>query len=432
MMRSVGQWVRRHPWWSVVVAGAAVAAVRAVPWLLVIGVIAGVVVWRRRGRARRIRTTQAMSHEGILPGPVQPVLSRVSSAVSGDARAGFPTFDGRPLFDWVDVIAALKRDGELGRALVIADGCMKSMAAAAMQDPAYVMEFYVKQVAVIMRKLGDHQGEVTMLEDWLGLGLPAPREDYRLDLKKRLAKAQELAAKAEGGDASIYRQEWKRLVELEKQAKTSGRDLTGNGVSSGQTQLTGATHPPVSRLHHDKGGWLPSVEELTRPVFVAVDFETANRSRVSACQIALIKVADGKVVERFNTLLQPPSGHGRFEFTHLHGITAVDTIDAPQWPQVAPTICNLIAGVPVYAHNATFDAGVWQALDSHYGISTYPQRFYCTMRLAQHHLKGLANWELPTVIAACSPTFNLNHHNATSDAEACALIVHTLQTTTHH
>ena len=46
-----------------------------------------------------------------------------------------PKFDGRDICDWVDDIAALKRSGDLSRALHVARGCMDAMIAAARLTP---------------------------------------------------------------------------------------------------------------------------------------------------------------------------------------------------------------------------------------------------------------------------------------------------------
>ena len=66
----------------------------------------------------------------------------------------------------------------------------------------------------------DYSGELATLDKWFSLGLPAPREDYRIDLQKRRAKAQERCLLNNAvRDASAYNAEWKRLVELEKHVK---------------------------------------------------------------------------------------------------------------------------------------------------------------------------------------------------------------------
>lgn len=164
------------------------------------------------------------------------------------------------------------------------------------------------------------------------------------------------------------------------------------------------------------------------PSFVAVDFETANRlGGVSACQVALVRVTNGSVVERVSTLLRPPIGYDRFEFTWLHGIGADQTANAPSWGESSEMIKEFVGELPVYAHNASFDSKVWSDLDGYFGTGTYPSKFYCSYRLAQRTVPGLSNYKLPTVAYACAPEFHLDHHKADSDAEACALIVANIQ-----
>ena len=55
--------------------------------------------------------------------------------------------------------------------------------------------------------------------------------------------------------------------------------------------------------------YIPNLHFLRQPSFVAVDFETANRGGgVSACQVALVKMKDGQVIDEFSTFIQPPQG----------------------------------------------------------------------------------------------------------------------------
>lgn len=173
---------------------------------------------------------------------------------------------------------------------------------------------------------------------------------------------------------------------------------------------------------------VPSFETLMSPSFVAVDFETANRGGgVSACQVALVRVRNGEVVGRYSTYIRPPAGYDRFEFTWLHGISARHVADAPAWDQATEQVEDFVGDDPVYAHNAAFDSRVWRELDAHFSTDTVPRRFYCSFRLAQRAVPGLVNYKLPTVIHECVPEFDLDHHQADSDAEACALIVARIQ-----
>ncbi len=173
---------------------------------------------------------------------------------------------------------------------------------------------------------------------------------------------------------------------------------------------------------------IPSASDLASRTFVAVDFETANRSGgVSACAVALVKVSDGHVVDRLTTYLKPPAGFDHFEFTWLHGISALHTSDAPSWHEAVDEVAGFVGGAPVYAHNAPFDAKVWRELDQYFGLRTAPRAMYCSYRLARRVRPGLPNYKLPTVTKAFAPSFVLDHHQAASDAEACALIVAAIQ-----
>lgn len=334
-----------------------------------------------------------------------------------------PTFQGRDICDWVDDIARMKREGNLQQALLIAEGCMKAMIEASVRNPANVMEFYVVQVAIIQRKMKSYAAEIYTIETWLSMNIPPTRDDHRLDLEKRLAKAKEMLAKENGQDASPFTLEWKRLVELEKRKKIMGYS-GGSGSSTGKS----AASPSGSYIPNRRSPWVAPEKALNSPSFVAVDFETANRQGgVSACQIALVKIHEGRIVDRMNTLIKPPRGFDSFEFTYLHGIAARDVRHSPSWMDIAPAVDGFVKGLPVYAHNAAFDAKVWRNLDEYFGTRTLPTDFYCSYRTAQRLIPGLENYKLPTVSAALVPNYRLNHHRADSDAEACALIVAALQ-----
>ena len=339
-----------------------------------------------------------------------------------------PTYNGRNICDWGSDISALKRSGDLSRALVIARGCMDAMIASARLNPVNVAEYYVSQVAIIQHKQKDYEGEIETIERWLALGLPAPREDYRLELRKRLAKAHEIVAKQRGEDSSEYHAQWKHFVELEKAAKAAQK---GSAPVSSTGRSAVSADVPYGRSQsqsRQRSSWVAPREILAKPSFVAVDFETANRQGgVSACQIALVKISGGRVVDRASTLIRPPAGFDKFEFTYLHGISARDVRRAPMWPDIAAWVAGFHGGLPVYAHNAAFDARVWRELDSFFGTRTLPGSFFCSYRTAQQLVPGLENYKLPTVTRALVPGFKLNHHRADSDAEACALVVAALQ-----
>ena len=127
--------------------------------------------------------------------------------------------------------------------------------------------------------------------------------------------------------------------------------------------------------------YIPAPVLFASRSFVAVDFETANNHGASACQIGVVKFCDGRVVERFTTLLRPPAGRDEFLYTHVHGITGRDVVNAPAWPEIAGEVAQLVAGDPVHAHNAAFDPQVWAALDTQVRTGPVSGWFYCPYRL---------------------------------------------------
>ena len=155
--------------------------------------------------------------------------------------------------------------------------------------------------------------------------------------------------------------------------------------------------------------------------FTAVDFETANGSRASACAVALVRVRAGRVVEQLDSLIRPVDGGGFNGFNiRVHGIRPSDVYDAPTWAELWPQVRDFVAGDALVAHNASFDRGVWRAASSLEGLNAPEPEFFCTLRLSRRFL-DLPSHRLPLVAAALDlPAFS--HHQAAADALACASI----------
>lgn len=147
--------------------------------------------------------------------------------------------------------------------------------------------------------------------------------------------------------------------------------------------------------------------------FTALDFETAQPQRSSICQVGLVRVVEGTIVDHLNLLIQPPQNNYWSRFTAIHGISARDTLHAPTfaeaWPQILPFIENQV----VVAHNGfSFDFPVLHHTLSYYDLPTPSYRKYCTYRIYGQNLKALCTqYEIP-----------LNHHDALSDAKACTAL----------
>jgi DNA polymerase-3 subunit epsilon len=153
--------------------------------------------------------------------------------------------------------------------------------------------------------------------------------------------------------------------------------------------------------------------------FAAIDFETANHSQDSACAVGVVIVEGGRIVARLHERIRPPSR--QFAFTHIHGLAWNDVRHAPSFDAVWTGITSELTGVEfLAAHNAPFDRSVLGACCATYGLAATTLPFICTVRLAR------AQWNLhPTKLPdVCRHLgISLRHHQADSDAEACARIV---------
>ncbi len=77
------------------------------------------------------------------------------------------------------------------------------------------------------------------------------------------------------------------------------------------------------------------------PTFVAIDFETADTGRDSACAVGVVRVEAGRVVRREHRLIRPP--RRTFQFTYLHGISWRDVEREGTFDDVRPTLASVLA-----------------------------------------------------------------------------------------
>jgi DNA polymerase-3 subunit epsilon len=155
------------------------------------------------------------------------------------------------------------------------------------------------------------------------------------------------------------------------------------------------------------------------PSFVAIDFETADPGRDSACAVGLVRVERGRVIGRQSHLIRPPRSF--FQFTYIHGITWEMVSGEPTFRKLWPKLKSAFEGADfLAAHNAAFDRSVLEACCAQARLRPPRLPFVCTVRLARQSW-GIRPTKLPDVCRYLG--LPLNHHDALSDAEACARIV---------
>jgi DNA polymerase III subunit epsilon len=152
---------------------------------------------------------------------------------------------------------------------------------------------------------------------------------------------------------------------------------------------------------------------------VAIDFETADNGRDSACAIGMVRVLNGAVVAQQAWLIRPPRRD--IYYTHIHGLSWEDVCDAPDFAACWPEIHDFIGDADfLAAHNAGFDRGVMNGCCDAAGITPPDLPWICTVKLARRAWK-VRPTKLPDVCRHL--VISLNHHDAASDAHACAQII---------
>jgi DNA polymerase-3 subunit epsilon len=156
--------------------------------------------------------------------------------------------------------------------------------------------------------------------------------------------------------------------------------------------------------------------------FIAIDFETANPQRVSACALGYAKVSNCKVVEASGYLIKPVGGHAAFQ-SKIHGIKDEHTFDKPYFGELFPQIRDIFS-YPLVAYSL-FDKQVLNALSEYFDLGLNFD-YTDSSAIAKEKLPSLKDCKLKTLVKHFGlPVFK--HHDAAEDALACARVFLELQ-----
>lgn len=154
--------------------------------------------------------------------------------------------------------------------------------------------------------------------------------------------------------------------------------------------------------------------------FIALDVETANSSKSSICSLGLVTVKNGKIINSEEYLIKPKDLYFNLINTRIHGITAEQVRHSPEFVEIWKIIAPKILESLVIAHNTDFDIPAIQGALGQYGITKPTIQHACTLRLCRYFFPKLSSHKLSHI--ADHLGFQLNHHNALSDAETAAKI----------
>lgn len=156
--------------------------------------------------------------------------------------------------------------------------------------------------------------------------------------------------------------------------------------------------------------------------FACVDVETANWDRESICQVGLVTVKNGSIVDTWNTLVNPEDWFDGWN-VKLHGISEEMVSDAPTFPQIRDELYRRMADLIVVSHTS-FDRVAIEWAAEKYDLDPPQATWLDSARIARRAWPdryARAGYGLKTVASDLGITFK--HHDALEDARAAVEIV---------
>ena len=157
--------------------------------------------------------------------------------------------------------------------------------------------------------------------------------------------------------------------------------------------------------------------------FVVLDLETTAMKPENGyiVDIAALRVRNGEVVDRFESLVNP----GRTIVGHqIHGLSDDDVANAPTAAEVLPRFAEWVGDAPLVAHNVGFDLPfILRHLPN--DVDWQPSAIYDTLELAYQLFPDAGSYKLADLIRFVFGRDHAAAHRAMPDAEATAeLFIH--------
>ncbi len=154
---------------------------------------------------------------------------------------------------------------------------------------------------------------------------------------------------------------------------------------------------------------------------IVLDFETTGISPDygdRAIEIGAVKVMDGQIVDRFQSLMNPGVAVSAF-IEDYTGITNQMVQDSPPAAEVMLNFAEFIGNTPLVAHNASFDRRFLNSEFDRIGLRR-KENFGCSMLISRRVYPDSPNHKLETLVRYKMLLSDGTFHRALADAEMTA------------
>jgi DNA polymerase-3 subunit epsilon len=216
---------------------------------------------------------------------------------------------------------------------------------------------------------------------------------------------------------------------IEREVKEDYEKKTQNDTKTYRDYRPKVTYQPTYKRKSAAKTTDTYLKNIKSKNIAVIDFETANDDPTSACQVGYVIIKKNKVHKIGSSYIKPKTND--FKYTYKHGITANMVKNELDFHRVWSKIQKEFKGIDFFAaHNAPFDKRVLDNCLDKFKFEKNLIRFICTLQISRIYWKkgiDIDNHQLSTI--AKKIKFNLNHHEAESDAIACAKIIQKLSNT---
>jgi len=154
--------------------------------------------------------------------------------------------------------------------------------------------------------------------------------------------------------------------------------------------------------------------------YFVVDVETANQARHSICQIGIACFAGGKMVDGWESLVNPLDEFNGFNIA-LHGIGPRTVAHAPAWSEVCAKVRSMLSGAAVASHT-DFDRSALNGACLRAELPAVPYaKWIDTCWLARCAWPHLPNHKLPTLARSFQIAYRA--HDALEDARVAGEVL---------
>ena len=159
-------------------------------------------------------------------------------------------------------------------------------------------------------------------------------------------------------------------------------------------------------------------------IVAVIDFETTGLSPAMgdrATEIAAVILEDGKVVDRYQSLMNAGRRIPAF-IENLTGISDAMVRTAPTAATVMREVADFVGAYPLVAHNASFDCKFWDAELERIGRSRR-QEFACSLLLSRRVYPQAPSHKLSALVEFADLPVAGRYHRALADAEMAASLL---------